>query len=266
MAAQSIKKACSNANIELSDIDLLINASTSFDEAIPDTSTKIHKLLGLKNVHCFSIHSSCLSSLTAIDIANNLIESNINNYNIIVIVASEKSSLSINPNDPKTYCILGDMAAAVILKRDTTNSSKILNSKFVTFSEYSDCIKCNLGNIRHPSMKDFNSDDFYFKMDSFNLMNNIPEIFYNFASTLIFNDYKYVVVHQPSKFAINHVKDMIDKNKIIETFQDIGNCVSASLLYNLHYLLENKKINRGDKILLFGMGAGINIGAITLIY
>jgi 3-oxoacyl-[acyl-carrier-protein] synthase-3 len=270
MGAEAIRNACLDANIELSNIDMIINASVTMDEIIPDTSIKIHKELGLKYTQSFSVHSTCMSSMYAIKLANSILKSD-PEIKTIAIVSSEKTSLSTNPSDPKTYVILGDIAAAMIVRKDienVSNRSKITSNKFITLSEYCNDIKFDTGNIRHPSMKDYNKSDYYFKMNSFNLLNTIPQIFMKFASQLLFNNYKHIVIHQPSNIAIDHFKKIFPNEAINQSFRTVGNCVSACIPYNLHMLIhnKNKKLKRGDEILLFGIGAGINIGAINLIY
>ena len=42
--------------------------------------------------------------------------------------------------------------------------------------------------------------------------------------------------------------------------------LSASIPLALHEAITNKKIKRGDKILLIGTGAGFSIGALLLEY
>jgi 3-oxoacyl-[acyl-carrier-protein] synthase-3 len=269
MGAEAIKNACLNANINTSQIDLIINASGTIDEIIPDTSVKIHNLLNLQNTSAFTIHSTCMSFMYALNVANSILKSD-PNINTIAIVSSEKTSLTVNPSEPKTYLILGDIATAIILTKEFNvnqlNRSMITNAKFKTYSEYCNNIKCATGNIRHPSDSTYNSEDYYFKMDSFNLVNKIPEIFRSFSNEILFTDYEYIVVHQPSKMALEHLMTLFPKNKIVHSFEEISNCVSACIPYNLHKLIHEKKINRGTKILLFGIGAGINIGAINLVY
>jgi 3-oxoacyl-[acyl-carrier-protein] synthase-3 len=200
----------------------------------------------------------------ALKVANSILKTD-TSIKTIAIIASEKTSLSIDPKDLKSYTILGDLASAIIVTSSNSNSM-ILNSKFITISKLCNDIKCETGNIHHPSMPNYNSSNYYFKMNSFNLLKETPKLIKYFSNEVLFNNYKYIVLHQPSKIALSHFKVIFPNNNIIESFKYVGNCVSASILYNLYLLINDKKINRGDKLLLFGMGAGLSIGAITLIY
>jgi 3-oxoacyl-[acyl-carrier-protein] synthase-3 len=280
MGAEAIKKAISNASIDIKQIDLLIYASTSIDKAIPDTSTRIHKLLKMNSTPSMSVHSTCLSFLHALNIANSFIKSQ--TYRTICIVSSEKPSVFANPSDPKTCVTLGDMASAVIVTASTNmnekgeaieaieaigNSSRVELTKFNTFSELTEMIELNIGNSRHSSSKPYSREDFYFRINSSkSLIDKVPTLFKNFISSLIMSNYKYVVTHQPSKIAVDHVKEIFGESIVIESFDKVGNIVSASIPYNLHNLIESGKIKRGEGILLVGVGAGLGIGIVNIIY
>ena len=53
--------------------DLILNASGVGKQVIPDTSVFIQKQLGLKGIPSFTIHSTCLSFLVALNTAANFI-------------------------------------------------------------------------------------------------------------------------------------------------------------------------------------------------
>jgi 3-oxoacyl-[acyl-carrier-protein] synthase-3 len=264
MGVQAVKSAIKSANIETQQIDLLIYASTSIDKAIPDTSTHIHNLLGMNATPSMSVHSTCLSFLHALNVANSFIKSS--TYKTICIVSSEKPTVFANPSDPKTCTTLGDMAAAIIVQATTNDSSKINYSKFSTYSELSSMIELDIGNSRHSVNKPYTKEDFYFRInDSKSLIQKVPSLFRNFFSVLFLN-YKYVVTHQPSSIAVTHAQEIFGKDKVCQSFEQIGNIVAASIPYNLHQLLNSNKVKRGDEILLVGVGAGLGIGAINFVY
>jgi len=53
--------------------DLIINASGVPKQTIPDTSVFIQKELGYEGIPSFSIHSTCLSFITALNVAGSLV-------------------------------------------------------------------------------------------------------------------------------------------------------------------------------------------------
>ena len=265
MGGEAIKHALKAASISIEQVDLLIYASTSIDKSIPDTSTRIHNLLGMNATPSMSVHSTCLSFLHGLNVANGFIKSSM--YKTICIVSSEKPSVFANPSDPKTCTTLGDMAAAVIVQATTEEASEINYSKFNTYSELCSTIELNIGNSRHSIDKPYAKEDFYFGINnSKSLIKKVPTLFKNFFSTLLFSNYKYVVTHQPSKIAIDHAEEIFGKEKVCQSFEKVGNVVAASIPYNLHQLLNSNRVKRGEEILLVGVGAGLGIGAMNIVY
>lgn len=49
-------------------------------------------------------------------------------------------------------------------------------------------------------------------------------------------------------------------------FEDYGNMISASIPIALFEAIKQKKVQRGNKILLLGTSAGLSIGGILLEY
>ena len=53
----------------------------------------------------------------------------------------------------------------------------------------------------------------------------------------------------------------IPSNKLIYNLKEIGNTVSSTIPINIANLIKNKKIKKGDKVLLVGFGVGYSMGA-----
>ncbi|MBU6140803.1 MAG: hypothetical protein KGP29_04520 [Proteobacteria bacterium] len=69
-------QAVENYGIKMSDIDCIISASGRMEQAIPSTSSIISRTLGLEKsgITTFDVNSTCLSFLSAFDIASCMIE------------------------------------------------------------------------------------------------------------------------------------------------------------------------------------------------
>lgn len=267
MGAEACRRALTNAGLTPNQINAVYYAAASFDQAIPDTSVFLHKKLGMEGVPAHTVHSTCISFLHAFNDATAQIESG--RYKNVLIVSAEKGTFSINPLDPKSYVIIGDGAGAVVLSRsDEPLVSYIDRINLSTYSELSDAVAIPLGNMQHPTQHDHESiqSSSTFRMDTKTLLDKTPKLAREFLKIMGGQDYKYVVAHQPSKVAIQHVYEMFPTKTIIESFKTIGNCVAASIPYNLCSLIESGRLKRGDKILMIGTGAGLGIGGVVLAY
>ena len=109
MAANAFTKA--NGNKEKP--DLIINASGVPKQTLPDTSVFIQKELGYDGIPSFSVHSTCLSFIVALNTAVSLLATN--SYKRILIVSSDRGTRGRNFNEPESSALLGDAAAAIYL-------------------------------------------------------------------------------------------------------------------------------------------------------
>src|SRR5207245_1407951 len=107
---------------------------------------------------CFDINSTCLSFMTALDVAASLLESR--RYNRIAIVSSEIASVGLNSRQQEAYSLFGDGAAAAIVERTPTEeTSAILGARMETYSEDSALCRIEGGGTKlHP--RKFGPDEF----------------------------------------------------------------------------------------------------------
>ena len=84
---------------------------------------------------------------------------------------------------------------------------------------------------------------------------------------LVKRNIKFFIFHQASKIAIDSLVRILelDKKKVIYDLKD-GNTVSASIPIALKKNIENKKLKRGDLILLSGFGVGLSWATVLLRY
>ena len=94
--------------------DLIINASGVPKQTIPDTSIFYQKEMGYEGIPSFSVHSTCLSFITALHTASSLIHSK--TYKRILIISADRGTRGRNFKEPESSSLLGDGAAAVVLE------------------------------------------------------------------------------------------------------------------------------------------------------
>lgn len=77
---------------------------------------------------------------------------------------------------------------------------------------------------------------------------------------------KYIVPHQSNLKIIKAIanKLKIKEEKMYVNIQKIGNTFCASIPIALEEMEERKMLQKGDKIILIGYGAGLNTGSILL--
>ncbi len=264
----AVSQALTHAQLNIDDIDCIINSSATMEQAIPYNGASTHKLLNpSRPIPSFDINMTCLSTLRAFDIASKLFQS----YKNILIVSCDIASIGLDWSDIRTAGIFGDGACAMIVT--PSNTGGILVSNFETHSSgYEYCMirgggsKCNPNNYNGDYKKMS-----YFEMKGKNLYKLSSKILPLFiektlkSKGLKLDDIDWVVPHQASQSALNHIVKILklDKEKFIDIFATHGNQVSSSIPSAMHTLMHTKKLISGQKVMLVGTSAGVGLGLVV---
>jgi 3-oxoacyl-[acyl-carrier-protein] synthase-3 len=247
--------------------DLVINASTTPRQLIPDTSVFVLAELGLSGIASFSLHGTCLSFLMALQTAGALLEAGA--YRRVLVVSSEVGSIARDYAEPESAVLLGDGAAAAVVEPTPAGEgSKLLGFVAGTFPRYAGLAEYRgAGQRRPPSAPEMVPEDYLFHMNGPRLfraaMVHIPPLIARlFEQTgLRPADIDLVVPHQPSRPGVESLARWgFAPSQWVDIVGDYGNCIAASMPMALATAHRDGRIARGDKLLLIGTGAGLSIG------
>ncbi len=276
MGARAIETALEKASMQLSDIDLLICASATFDYPLPNQASVIKKELkdGHKvNIPSISVDSTCLSFVSALDVVSTMLDGK--RYRNAIVVSSEIASKGINPENWETASLFGDGAVAAIVSYDESGQSGVIKGGMRTYSEgVFDTIIRGGGNENHAKDVAYDPDMHSFHMSGKKLLKlakkKIPEFMKEFFSDLSMKieDADLVIPHQASKSGVMIFEKMykFKEGQVYGNLETHGNCIAASIPMSLHDAIEEGKIRRGDTCMLCGTSAGFSIGAVLIKY
>ena len=252
--------------------DLILNASGVGKQVIPDTSVFIQKELGFKGIPSFTIHSTCLSFLVALNTAANFISQN--TYKKILIVSSDRGTRGRNFDEPESAALLGDAAAAVLVEKALDDEeSCMLDFTMNTYPEGSHLTEVRGGGTNlHPHDHETKFSDNLFSMNGPMIYKMARKTVYNQIqldlenNNLNINDIDLVVPHQASGLAIKAYSKYggFSNDKVVNILDKTGNCVAASLPLALAIAYEENRIKRGDLIYFIGTGAGLSVASCLL--
>ena len=275
MAAQAAREALDEARLKPSDLSLILNASGTGEQAIPDTGALIQRQLGLgkSGIPAMTVHNTCLSFVAAMDVAANFLSAG--RYKHILIASADVASCGINPKEPESASLVGDAAAAVVVTRSGAGDrSMVHNAHLKTYGDgaYLTAIMGG-GSARHPGKPNHNPDDDLFHMDGPAVLRMVRGIAADYLDELYPNlskglgDIDVVVPHQASKVGLMMLSRFgWPQERIMSTLETLGNCVAASIPSTLYQAVRDGKIQRGHKVLMVGTGAGLSIGGLVMTY
>ncbi len=272
MGAIAGHKALESGHCEVP--DLIINASGVPKQTLPDTSIFMQKEMGFKGIPSFSIHSTCLSFITAFHNASCLLNSGI--YKHILIISSDRGTIGRNFNEPESASLLGDGAAAVLVeKSEEYHDSELIYHVMKTWPEGFNLTEVRGGGTnKHPSDPRTSQNDNLFSMDGPAVYKIARKQVYKIlletlkASGIEKSEIDWVVPHQASGKAIEAFTSVggFDKRKVIDIIAKFGNCVAASVPMALSVAIKDQRIKRGDLVLLIGTGAGLSTACALIRY
>jgi len=275
MSARAACEALEEAKLEPGQLDLIINASGTGEQAIPDTGALIQRQLGLGNsgIPAMSINATCLSFVAAMDVAANFLQTG--RYKNILIASADVASCGINPMEPESASLVGDAAAAVVVTRpDQGERSIVHHAHFKTYGAGAYLTTIMGGGSRlHPRFAGHRPEDDLFHMDGPAVLRMVRGIAHEFLEELYpglsksLVDVDVVVPHQASKVGLM----MLERfgwpgPQIMKTIETLGNCVSASIPATLYQAVRDGNIQRGRKVLIVGTGAGLSIGGLVITF
>jgi 3-oxoacyl-[acyl-carrier-protein] synthase-3 len=281
MAAEASKEALADAGIKVNDLCYIINASGTPERAIPDNGPLLQRALGigLSGIPCVSVHSTCLSFVSGLQMAGALLKSGIcKGY--ILIVSSEGSSCGLNyTGNAHSAGLMGDAAAAAIVgPTPDRETSCIKRIHFETYGEAADYTTIRSGGSKyHPSFVWTKPEHLYFHMDgksvlNFTAMRGAPflnKLLPGYAEGKAFDEIDVIIPHQASIAMKQTLVDVFGfpQEKMVDTLHKYGNCISVSIPLTLYEAVKEKKVlKRGMNVLLVGTAAGLTMGGMILTY
>lgn len=275
MAAKAVQHALNHASVPSDEVDVLISACAGRLQTIPCTAAFIHEQLGLPSTcFAFDVDATCMGFLVALNLAGSLLEQPY--YRHIAIVSSEVASGTIDYTQPESAVLFGDAAAAAIVRvAPPGSSSKILLSRFRTHSEGVRMAQIRGGGtLNHPNCQTTTPEmnlfqmrgSEIFKLATRHMANFLDDFFVELTWQREIVDR--VVPHQASRMATRQLTKRYGfrPDQVLENIAYRGNCVAASMPLMLSEAVHDGRIDRGQRLLLVGTGAGLTLGASALIF
>ena len=268
LAYMSALDAIQDANINATDIDLIILATSTPDQVFPSTAVKLQDMLNIRDGAAFDIHAVCSGFIYALSTADNFIKSG--KYKRILVIGSEVYSRILNWKDRTTCVLFGDAAGAFILEGQNNNDirSGIIDSVIKSDGQYRSKLYCDGGPSMQPRTDNFiNMDGKEVYKHAVEKQTIIVEELLDSAGFGI-DSIDWFVPHQANLRILQTTakKLKIKEEKIIVTVDKHANTSSASIPVAMTTAIQENKIKRGDMLLLEAFGAGFTWGAVLLRY
>lgn len=275
MAVAAARLAMEEAGPDIRPDHILFAAAVPY-QSIPSTAPLLQQRLGFAagSVAAFDINSTCLSFLTALDLAGTMIAAG--QSKAVLVVSSEIASRALPfETAPLTAALFGDGAAAAIVARSQSGPSAFVASLMETYPEGYDACRLGAGGTRYDYHSDAAAfaDNSMFEMDGKALYRITFQYFEAFLHRLLaragwrVEDVDLVLPHQASVRALAHLVEECGfaRENVIDLMRTHGNQVAASLPTVLDLARRSGRLKPGMKVLMIGTSAGLSLGGLAFV-
>ncbi len=278
LAIAAADKCIENAGVDPSKIDMIFVATMTPDHYTPSTACLVQRHLGC-DASAVDMNAACSGFMYAFISASQFVRSGASK--MALVVGADKMSCVVDERDIKTFPLFGDGAGAALITLDDQSQSEsgngevpgILAYRLASVGELSHTLVVPGGGSRKPCSEQVVAcRDQFLKMEGKAVfkwaVNLIPEVVNQMAAEagVDINEIDLFILHQANRRILDAAieKTGIDPSRFFVNLDKYGNTSAASIPVALDEAFEAGQIKPGNKVMLFGFGAGLSWGASVL--
>jgi 3-oxoacyl-[acyl-carrier-protein] synthase-3 len=261
LAKIAAERAIEAAGIDPASIDLIIVATSTPDYVFPSTACLLQNKLGIRNgCAAFDVQAVCSGFAYALATADNFIRSGA--HRTALVIGAETFSRLLDFNDRTTCVLFGDGAGAVLLT--ASDEPGVLATALHADGSHAP-ILCVPGNVNGGAI----AGNAFLHMDGqavFKLAVNVLEKVALEAldkAGLTPEQIDWLIPHQANIRIMQSTcrKLHLPQERMVVTVDEHGNTSAASIPLALDVAVRDGRIQRGQHVLVEGVGGGFTWGA-----
>ena len=263
LALAASQRAITAAGCTAADIDLIIVATSTPDMVFPSTACFLQQKLGVPGAAAFDVQAVCSGFVYALTVADSMIRTGAANK--ALVVGAEVFSRILNFQDRTTCVLFGDGAGAVVLA--ASNEPGILACELHADGRHSDVL-CTPGTVAGGQV----TGDPLLRMEGQAVFKLAVGVLEDVARSVLTKagrqaaDIDWLIPHQANiRIMQSTAKKMhLPMDKVVVTVDQHGNTSAASIPLALDTAVRAGQIQRGETLMLEGVGGGFTWGAVLL--
>ena len=274
LALHASNAALKQAGLSATDLDMILVATVSPDQPMPNTACVLQHKLKARNCMAIDISAACSGFVYGLSIADQFIRTG--TYRNILVVGAEILHRYVSYKDRETCILFGDGAgAAVVSRAQDEENSCIFSSHMHADGAISDLFVLPAGGSAIPfSQRVLDEGLQYVRMKGREIFKHAVRTMSDScdealkANNMTPEDVAWIIPHQANLRIIESVAKHfgIPMSKVVIDIEDMGNTSAATVIIALDHAIRDGRIQRGQNILLTAFGAGITSGSILMRY
>ena len=263
MATEAAREALAQAGAHASDVDAVVVATATPDQAFPATAVRVQAALGIKGGFGFDISAACSGFVYALSVADAMIRAG--QVRGVLVIGAEVFSRLLDWTDRGTCVLFGDGAGAVFLRAATVgeaNGRGLLSTHLHADGTLGDLLYVNgaVGLPNLPGTLVMNGRE-VFRHAVTKLAEAVEEALA--ANGLTAADVDWLVPHQANLRIIDAMgkRLALRPEQVVVTVERHANTSAASIPLALAEACRDGRIRPGHLVLMEALGGGLTWGS-----
>jgi 3-oxoacyl-[acyl-carrier-protein] synthase-3 len=191
----------------------------------------------------------------------------------VLVIGSDVMTSILDPKDRSTYVLFGDGAGAVLLEPATSDSEGIIDFAHDVDGSGGAYLYMPGGGSLHPaSQQTVEKRMHYVHQEGAQVFKYAVRRMSELAchilerNGLTSRDLALVIPHQANLRIIRAMQERlgVDDSKVLVNIDRFGNTTAGTIPLGMMDALEQKRLRKGDLVLLIAVGAGFTTGAVLM--
>ena len=260
MATEAARGALRDAGVSPAEVDAVLLATSTPDQAFPATAVRVQAALGMRNGFGFDLSAACSGFIFALSMADSMIRTG--QVRTVLVIGAEVYSRILDWNDRGPCVLFGDGAGAVLLRAGREDGPGVLSTHLHSDGTGGDLLFVD-GAVGRPECSGhlrMNGREI-FRHAVAKLASAVDEALA--ANGLAYGDIDWLVPHQANRRIIDAMgrKLGLAPERVVITVDPHANTSAASIPLAFAEAFRDGRIRRGDLVLMEALGGGLTWGS-----
>jgi 3-oxoacyl-[acyl-carrier-protein] synthase-3 len=270
LGSEAAKKVLAQRGISADEVEMIVVATVTPDMFFPSTACLIQDRIGASKAWGFDLSAACSGFAYALTVGAQFVGGG--SHKKVLVIGSDVMTSILNYEDRATCVLFGDGAGAVLIE-PAEDGEGILDFEH----DVDGSGGCNLympggGSLNPSSHETVDKKMHYVHQEGQQVFKYAVRRMSELAAEILErnglkgDDLALVVPHQANLRIIKAMQERIGvpDSKVMINIERYGNTTAGTLPLGMMQALDEKRIKKGDLVLLIAVGAGYTTGAVLM--